>query len=163
MLQLIPPSLLSVSRILFGNKLRVTSKGKRFIKTFEDIRLVAYQDQGGVWTIGWGTTKDVKPGMKIDRVTAEEWFERDLYKFEKAVNDLIRVPLEWYQFDALVSFTYNVGVEALRASTLRRLLNNRNYIGAAEQFSSWVYIKKKVSNGLVRRRALESKYFLGEV
>ena len=143
----------------------ISPSGLKLIKRFENISLKAYQDEAGVWTVGWGSTKGVKEGMRITIDRANEWFARDVLESEKTVKKFIDIPLSQNQYDALVSFTYNVGGEALRISTLRKLLNTKNYQSVPSQMQRWnkVTVKgvKKVSNGLVRRRKLESEVFLG--
>ena len=80
--------------------------------------------------------------------------------YEKAVNDSVTALLNQNQFDALVSFTYNVGIQAFKDSTLLRLLNKKNYRGAAQQFERWVKAGKKTLPGLVSRRKEEKELFL---
>lgn len=156
---LTPPVLLAVKRVFVTpNKvLSLSDMGELFIKQWEKLELEAYPDTGGVWTIGWGTTKNVKQGMKITREKAQEFFKRDIEVFEKAVRKYINVPLLEHQFDMLVSFSYNVGEEALRVSTLRRLLNMGKYEEVPGQLKRWIYDNGKVVNGLVNRRNAEAK------
>lgn len=140
----------------------INDKGIRLIKSFEGLRLKAYQDSVGVWTIGYGTTSGVRPGMVITEAQAEEFLRRDLRRFEQAVDDLVKVPLTDDQFAALVSFTYNVGEGALESSTLLRLLNQRDYQGAADQFLRWDKAGGQSLPGLTRRRRAERALFLGQ-
>lgn len=156
------PVILSAKRVVLGPNpdMNISTKGKLFIKKFEKLELKAYQDQGGVWTIGWGTTKGVYAGMVIDEVTAERWFQEELNEIVPKIRKLIQVPVSQGQFDALVSFTYNCGLEAFRVSTLRRVLNNREYDKVPQQFLRWVFVKGKKSNGLVNRRTAESIMFI---
>ena len=130
------------------------------IKRWEGLRLKAYLDTGGVWTIGWGHTKTVKPGMEITVEQAQELFDKDTKWAVNAVNNYVKVPLKQHQFDALVSFTYNVGATAFRKSTLLRELNSGNYQEAAEQFLRWKYDNGEVIRGLLNRRKSEKHYFL---
>lgn len=141
---------------------QINDKGLRLIKSFEGLRLKAYQDSVGVWTIGYGTTSSVQPGMVITQAQAEEFLRRDLRRFEQAVNDLVKVPLTTDQFAALVSFTYNVGEGALESSTLLRLLNQKDYQGAADQFLRWDKAGGQSLPGLTRRRRAERALFLGQ-
>jgi lysozyme len=128
---------------------------------FEGLRLTAYQDSVGVWTIGWGHTgPDVRPGLTITRAQAESLLRQDLGRFERGVAGLVKVPLSSNQFSALVSFSFNVGLGALGSSTLLRVLNQGNYTGAADQFSVWNKAGGKTLEGLVRRRAAERALFL---
>lgn len=142
---------------------QINAKGLRLLKSFEGLRLEAYLDPVGIWTIGYGTTSGVYPGMRITEAQAEAFLRRDLARFENAVIDLVRVPLNDDQFSALVSFTYNVGEGALASSTLLRLLNRRDYQGAADQLLRW----NKGDGGqelygLTRRRRAERAMFLGQ-
>jgi len=145
-----------------GGGRQINSKGLRLLKSFEGLRLEAYLDPVGIWTIGYGTTSGVFPGQRITEVQAEEFLKRDLRRFEAAVTDLVTVPLNADQFSALVSFTYNVGEGAFAGSTLLRLLNQRNYRGAAEQFQRWNLGDGVELAGLTRRRRAERALFLGE-
>lgn len=141
---------------------QINADGLRLLKSFEGLRLEAYQDSVGVWTIGYGTTSGVRPGQVITEAQAEAFLKRDLDRFESAVEDLVTVPLNDDQFSALVSFTYNVGEGALSSSTLLRLLNGRDYRGAAEQFLRWNRAGGVELAGLTRRRRAERALFLGQ-
>ncbi|MEO1401220.1 MAG: lysozyme [Cyanobacteria bacterium J06635_1] len=141
---------------------RTNANGLQLIKSFEGLRLEAYQDAVGVWTIGYGTTRNVTPGMKISQDKAEEFLRDDLDRFEKAVNEAITVPINDNQFSALVAFTYNVGSGALRSSTLRKKLNQGDTHGAADEFLRWNKAGGRVLAGLTRRRRAERALFLGE-
>ncbi len=133
------------------------------IKKFEGLKLHSYPDEGGIWTIGWGTTKGVREGMRITLQTAEAWLLRDVSEAVQAVRFDTFVPLTQNQFDALVSFTYNVGAQQLHISTLRRLLNKGDYQSVPAQMARWTKVKVKGayknSNGLVTRRKLEGELF----
>ena len=132
------------------------------IASFEGFSATAYQDAGGVWTIGYGTTKDVKEGDTCTRDEADAWLARDMQDAEDCVNDAVMVPLTQCQFDALVSFTYNVGCGNFKSSTLLKLLNSGDALGASRQFLAWNKIKGKVSKGLTNRRMDEMNLFLRE-
>lgn len=142
--------------------LKTSSKVKNLIKDFEGLRLEAYQCTSGKWTIGYGHTKGVKKGDTISKFIAEDLFETDILEFEKAVNHLVTVPLNQNQFDALVSFCFNIGYgdKGFGGSTMRKLLNDGDYMGAAEQFLRWVHSGGGVSAGLKRRREQERQLFL---
>lgn len=117
---------------------------------------------GAPWTIGWGHTgPEVKPGLRWTQRQADDQFRADLHKFETGVSALVRVPLTQGQFDALVSFSYNLGIGNLQQSTLLAMVNARNFDGAAEQFKRWNKAGGKVLRGLVRRRAAEQCLFIG--
>lgn len=131
------------------------------IKKWEELRLEAYlPTPNDVWTIGWGHTKTAKRGMKITRQEAQRLFDSDVQWAEDAVNNLVKVPLTQNQFDALVSFVFNIGETKFRKSTMLRKLNAGDYEGAAAEFPRWNKQKGEVLRGLVRRRAEEMEYFL---
>ncbi len=97
--------------------------GINLIKSFEGCRLTSYRDVAGIWTIGYGHTGNIAPGMCISQEQAEAFLKSDLARFEECVNRGVTVPLTQDMFDALVSFTYNVGTGALQRSTLLCKLN----------------------------------------
>lgn len=133
--------------------------GKALIQSFETCKLAAYQDQRGIWSIGWGHTLGVVPYQTCTQDDADAWFEADT---QAAVNGVIRsldVQVNQNQFDALVSFTYNCGVGSEAHSTLVALLNQGKYSLAADQFSFWNHIDGQVDAGLTRRRAAEQALF----
>lgn len=142
--------------------MKTSQKGINLIKSFEGCRLETYKCSANVNTIGYGTTKGVVPGMKISLLEAEEMLKIDLVYFERWVEKLIEVELTQNQFDALVSFTYNLGEGALKNSTLRKLLNDKRYDLVPAQFLKWNKAGGKVLNGLTRRREAEAKMFRGE-
>ncbi|SEB80507.1 lysozyme [Pseudomonas saponiphila] len=143
--------------------MRTSQRGLNLIKSFEGLRLQAYQDSVGVWTIGYGTTRGVKTGMSISKEQAERMLLNDVQRFEPEVQRMITAPLNQNQWDALMSFTYNLGAGNLESSTLRRLLNVGDYSGAAEQFLRWNKAGGKVLSGLTRRREAERALFLEAV
>ena len=141
---------------------QTNASGINMIKSFEGLRLKAYQDAVGVWTIGYGTTRGVRPGQEISEAQAEALLKTDLTRFERDVNQAVRVSINDNQFAALVSFTYNVGSGALRSSTLLRKLNSRDIYGAANEFPRWNRAGGRVLAGLTRRRNAERALFLGQ-
>jgi lysozyme len=144
-----------------NENLKISDNGIKLIKNFEGCRLQAYKCPAGVWTIGYGHTgQEVKENMKITQEQAEKYLKTDLIVHCNNVLKSVTVPLTQNQFDALVSFEYNVGYYALRGSTLLKLLNQKKYKGASEQFERWVYTDKKVLPGLVKRRNAEKELFL---
>ena len=139
--------------------MKTSQKGIDFIKRHEGLRLKAYQDSAGVWTIGYGSTGGVREGDVINEMQAETLLRVDLHTAEKEVNRH-RLPLNQNQFDALVSFTFNVGAGAFRNSTLlKRIKENVNHPDIPNQFRRWVYAGGKKLNGLVKRREEESKLY----
>ena len=138
----------------------INDVGLRLIKDFEGLRLNAYQDAVGVWTIGYGHTNTAYPGQRITTAQATALLRQDVANFENAVNRAVRVPLNENQFAALVSFAYNVGSGALNSSTLLRRLNAGDTFGAANEFLRWNRAGGRVLAGLTRRREAERSLFL---
>ena len=146
--------------------MQTSDKGIALIKEFEGCKLTAYQDSVGVWTIGYGWTqpvdgKPIRAGMTIKQETAERLLKTGLVSYESDVSRLVKVGLTQGQFDALVSFTYNLGARSLSTSTLLRKLNSGDYAGAADEFLRWNKAGGKALNGLTRRREAERALFLG--
>ena len=141
--------------------MKISQEGIDLIKHFEGCELESYRCSANVLTIGYGTTKNVVDGMKITQNQAEELLAKDLEEFEEYVEDLIDVPLEQNQFDALVAWTYNLGPTNLKTSTLRKVLNKGAYDDVAEQIKRWNKANGKVLKGLVRRRNAEAELFDG--
>ncbi|CAI2002408.1 Phage-related lysozyme (muraminidase) [Serratia ficaria] len=145
--------------------MQISNKGISLIKEFEGCRLKAYQDSVGVWTIGYGWTQPVDgrkigQGMVIDQATAERLLKCGLVQYEQGVNQLVKVIITQGQFDALVSFAYNLGLRSLSTSTLLRKLNSGDKQGAADEFGKWVNAGGVRLNGLVKRREAERELFL---
>lgn len=145
--------------------MQTSDKGIALIKEFEGCKLTAYQDSVGVWTIGYGWTqpvdgKPIRAGMTIKQETADRLLKTGLISYESDVSRLVKVGLTQGQFDALVSFTYNLGPRSLSTSTLLRKLNAGDYAGAADEFVRWNKAGGKVLNGLSRRREAERALFL---
>lgn len=137
------------------------TRNKEIIKQSEGLRLEAYLCPAGVLTIGYGHTgSDVKEGSRVSREEAENLLTRDLERFEKDILKMVKVELTQNQFDALVSFTYNVGSGALKGSTLLKKLNAGSYMEAADEFLKWTKAGGKELPGLVKRRRTERALFL---
>ena len=137
-----------------------TSKtGLDLIKHFEGCELYAYNCPAGVWTIGYGHTKGVEPGMQITEQDAEDMLKEELIEYESYINDLVTVGLNQNQFDAMVSWVYNLGAGNLKASTLLKVLNAGDYAGVPEQMLRWNKAGGKVLEGLTRRRQAEADLF----
>lgn len=139
---------------------QINQSGLELIKSFEGYREDAYLCPAGVWTIGWGTTKNVRKGQTTNPEEAETFLRRDLKIFEAQVAELVKVALTSNQFSALVSFAYNCGAGALKSSTLLKKLNQEDYLGAAEEFLKWNKAGGKMLAGLTRRRVAERSLFL---
>lgn len=152
----------SVVKYRVSENLLVSDEWKLLVTSFEGLRLEAYQDSVGVWTIGYGHTLGVTEGDSITKGRALELLYKDVARFEATVNREVIVPLTQYQFDALTSFTFNLGGGNLRESTLLKLLNQGNYDGAADEFQRWVYAGDEKLRGLVRRRKAEEALFRGQ-
>lgn len=140
--------------------MKTSPAGRKAIALREGNILTAYHDTVGVLTIGVGHTSAagppaVTPGMKITAAQSDEILSRDLAGVENDVNNDVKVPLTQNQYDALVSFVFNVGGTAFRNSTLLRKLNAHDFAGAADQFLVWVKQKE-----LTGRRKAERQQFL---
>ena len=142
----------------------ISAKGLQMIKNKEGFRSKAYQDEGGIWTIGYGHTGNVKPGDTITKEKAETLLRSEVKKFENTVNKKVKVPISQNMFDALTVLCYNIGQGAFSDSTLLKKLNAGDYRGAQAQFAVWNKVKDKnnnyvVSEGLTKRRAEEAALF----
>lgn len=135
----------------------VNSAGLKLIQDFEGLRLSAYDDGVGVWTIGYGHTKGVRPGDRITKEQAEKYLFDDLEDAERAVARLAGVPLTDNQFSALASFVYNVGAGAFQTSTLLSRLNAGDYGSVPAQLKRWNRAGGRVLAGLTRRREAEAR------
>ena len=139
--------------------MKTSPKGIALIKEFEGLRLKAYKCPGGVWTIGYGPTAGVKPGIVISEAQAEEYLKADLIAFERYLNGL-GLALNQNQFDALISFIYNVGTGNFSSSTLlRKVRANPQDNSIMDELLRWVYSKGRVLPGLQRRRLAEMKLY----
>lgn len=128
----------------------------------EGFRSKAYQDVVGVWTIGYGETKNVKPGDVITKERALVQLRESVDKHAQGMAKCIKVPLYQHEYDAYASFTYNVGVGAFCRSGVARKLNQGNYEGACKELLKWDYAGGKKYPGLTRRRNEEMKLCLGQ-
>lgn len=143
----------------------VSDKFVPHIEALEGFRARAYRDVAGVLTIGYGHA--IKPSeawlrdATLSREQAAELLRQDVKAAENAVNTFVKVPLKQEQFDALVSFTYNVGAGALRTSTLVRRLNNGHCCAVPDELRRWKYAGGRVVNGLVARREAEIALYTG--
>lgn len=141
--------------------MKISPVGKKvLIQEFENCKLEAYLDGGGVWTIGWGHTAGVRKGDTCSQAQADAWLEEDIADAEEDVNLYVRGWLLQGQFDALCSLAYNIGGNAFRKSTLVRMLNSGNLEGAAKEFLRWKFDNGMEVKGLLRRRVAEQKMFL---
>ena len=143
-------------------QMRTSEAGIDLIKSFEGCRTVAYQDVVGVWTIGYGHTIDVKEGMRITQHQCDVMLEVDIETYENYVNEQVDVSLTQNQFDALVSWVYNLGPTNLRNSTMLKVLNAGKYDEVPYQMKRWNRAGGKVLKGLVVRRKAEAELFNNE-
>ncbi len=152
---------------------RVTLEAQLMIKSFETCSLVAYQDQNGRWTIGWGRARGVKEGDTCTQAQADAWFLEDIADFEGLVLHCLNLtPISNNQLSALVSFVFNVGLgqkgvkdgfQTLKngdKSTMLKCLLARDYEGAAGEFVKWDKVGGAESRGILRRRGAELDMFL---
>jgi lysozyme len=152
--------------------MKMNEKGLALLREFESCRLQAYKDGGGVWTIGWGHTGDVKPGDKMSQFEADEQLKMDLEEREVILTGLLNgIPTTPDQFSAMLSLSYNIGfgnpnrappIPGLRTSTVLKRHKLGNRIGAANAFLMWNKDNGVVVRGLTRRREAERKLYLGE-
>ena len=150
-----PLSLTTYSR----QQMQPSQNAIQLVKASEGLRLTAYSDSVGVLTIGYGHTGAVRPGQTITQEQADAFLAQDLGVAGAAVNRLVTVPLNQNQFDALTSFTFNLGEGNLARSTLLKLLNQKNYQAAAAQFPVWCMAGGQALKGLRDRRAAERALF----
>jgi lysozyme len=139
--------------------MKLSKTGADLIKKYEGCRLTAYLCPANVWTIGWGHTGNVKKGQTITQVQADTFFDKDIQRFVDGVNDIVKVEINQNQFDALVSFTYNCGVDALRKSSLAKYLNAKQFDKASAEFDRWNKGGGEVLKGLINRRKEERTLF----
>lgn len=161
----------------FNKDLKVTQFGKDLVAKYEGLgpkgvvvingvkSVLPYICPSGKPTLGRGRViswsdyeKYKKTGIPL--TLADQWFEEDMQRFGKNVAALIKVPVQEWQFDALVSLAYNIGVANLKSSTLLRKLNLKDYAGAANEFPRWIYSNKRPLDGLRNRRESEKRMFL---
>ena len=134
--------------------------GLALTKQFEGIRLSAYPDPAGIWTIGYGHTgPGVFPGVTITQPQADIFLESDVARAVTAINHLVSSAINQNQFDALVDFAFNLGIASLANSTLLRFVNNGDLPAAAAQFPLWNHSHGRVLPGLLERRQAEAKLF----
>jgi len=142
--------------------MNISNEGLSLIKKFEGCELDAYKCAAGVPTIGYGSTHGIEMGMSISRARAEELLLEDIAKFEDHVNNNVKVPLNQNQFDAMVSWTFNLGGGNLKSSTLLKVLNSSDYTDVHNQIKRWNKANGKVLEGLIRRREAEALLFEGK-
>ena len=140
--------------------MRISYLAFEAIKNFEGLRLEAYEDPAGVLTIGYGHTgSDVFEGDRISKYWAESTLKKDVMEVERQIDEL-DLDLTQGQLDALVSFTFNLGIGRLKSSTLLKVIREGGSKNAIKkEFKRWVYAGGKRLRGLERRREWEAKRF----
>lgn len=142
--------------------MNISAEGLSLIKKFEGCELKAYRCAANVLTIGYGSTKGVTEDMEITQEEAESLLQEEMHEYEGYINDMVKVPLEQHQFDAMVSWVFNLGSGNLSSSTLLKKLNNSEYDEVPAQIRRWNKAGGKVLDGLIRRREAEAKMFMNE-
>lgn len=163
-----PWKILLILAAIFGATMatiKISSSGVNKIKRYEQLKLKPYKDVGGKWTIGWGHL--IKPDEDylmhpggITEAKAEQLIQQDLAYTESAINSYVKVPINGNQYDALVSFVFNIGITAFKESTLLNLINQGKYSDAALQFGRWKYAGGEIVQGLINRRIEEQQTFI---
>ena len=144
--------------------MKTSEYGIDLIKHFEGCVLTAYKCPAGVWTIGYGHTKDVQPGDEWSESHANHMLEVELEEYENYVNTAVKVPLQQNQFDALVSWVFNLGPTNLKSSTMLKVLNSTHvdWADIPYQIQRWNKVNGEVNEGLVKRRKSEALLFEGK-
>jgi lysozyme len=142
--------------------MNISQEGISLIKKFEGCELEAYKCAAGVWTIGYGHTKDVKEGDSILKEDAESMLMHELQEYCNDVDIAVKVDLKQNEFDALVSWTYNLGLTNLNSSTMLKVLNEGKHDEVPAQMKRWNKASGQVKQGLVRRREAEALMFEGK-
>lgn len=156
-------SSLTKKLLAYGFAAAVAVSGGYLIAPNEGKVNATYIDPVGIATSCYGHTgPELKLGQKFTDDQCLDQLAKDLSSHDKQMMNLVRVPLTDYQHAAFLSFTYNVGVGNFKSSTMLRKLNSKDYEGACEEFSKWVYAKKQKLNGLVTRRQQEREMCLGK-
>ena len=146
----------------FGGNMKISQEGLALIKYFEFCELEAYMCPAGVWTIGYGHTKDVKEGARINKDEANHLLLEEMQEYEKYINDMVEVDLNQSQYDSLCAWIYNLGPTNFGNSTLLKVLNEGKYDEVPQQIKRWNKAGGEVLNGLIRRREAEALLFQGK-
>ena len=142
--------------------MNISQEGLALIKKFEGCELKAYRCPANVLTIGYGVTKGVTEDMEITQQEADEMLNEEIPEYEEYINNMVKVPLEQCQFDALCAWVYNLGPTNLKESTLLKLLNAGDYHLIPSQIKRWNKAGGETLTGLIRRREAESILFEGK-
>ena len=144
--------------------MKISQEGLSLIKKFEGCELEAYKCAAGVWTIGYGSTKGVKSGDTINQKEADQLLLHEMAEYEGYINDMVQNNLKQNEFDALVSWVFNLGPANLKSSTLLKVLNSSHpdWNDIPAQIKRWNKAGGKVLQGLIRRREAEALLFEGK-
>ena len=142
--------------------MKISQEGLSLIKKFEGCELEAYKCAAGVWTIGYGSTKGVEEGNTITQEEADKLLLDEMEEYEGYINDMVKVDLKQNEFDALVSWVYNLGSSNLSSSTLLQKLNTKEWDDVPNQIKRWNEAGGKVLQGLIRSREAEALLFEGK-
>ena len=142
--------------------MEISQEGVSLIKKFEGCELEAYKCAAGKWTIGYGRTKNVKEGDTIEQEVADNLLNEEMSEYEGYINDMVESDLKQNEFDALVSWVYNLGSSNLSSSTLLQKLNTKEWDDVPNQIKRWNKAGGKVLQGLIRRREAEALLFEGK-
>ena len=140
---------------------KITESTVNLIKTFEGFRAHAYKDVGGLYTVGYGQQDGVTEGMQVTVFEADQMLRQKLARIAEEIAPIIRYECSENQFSALCSLVYNIGVRAFKRSSLLKKLNEGSLDEAADQFLRWSFVDGKQVPGLLRRRRIERRVFLG--
>tara|TARA_R100001510_G_C7572474_1_gene148369 strand:- start:16 stop:459 length:444 start_codon:yes stop_codon:yes gene_type:complete len=140
----------------------ISDEGISLVKKFEGCKLEAYKCAAGVWTCGYGSTRGVRQGDVWTQEKADITLTDELEEYGKYVEDMVTIPLNQCQFDALTSWTFNLGPTNLQNSTLLQVLNQGDYEGVPYQIKRWNKAAGEVNDGLIRRREAEALLFEGK-
>lgn len=146
-----------------NSNLTISTTGRQLLKRFEGLRLRAYQDSVGVWTIGYGHTKGVTRGMAITEAQANQYLNADIKTHATGIYRYVTVKLNQHQFDALVSFHFNLGPHILQNTALLKYLNAQQWQQAATEMRRYKYAGGIALQGLANRRQAETELFLKPV
>ena len=144
------------------SNMQISQEGLALIKKFEGCELEAYLCPAGVWTIGYGHTKDVKEGDKINKDEADYLLQEEMIEYESYINDMVDVDLNQSQYDSMCAWVYNLGPSNLGSSTMLRVLNEGKYDEVPQQMKRWNKANGEVLDGLIRRREAEALLFQGK-
>ena len=157
-------STLTKKLLAYGFTAAIAVSGGYLVAPNEGKVNATYIDPVGIATSCYGHTgPEVKLGQKFTDEQCLDQLAKDLSTHDKQMMNLVRVPLTDYQHAAFLSFTYNAGVGNFKSSTMLRKLNSKDYEGACEELSKWVYAKKKILPGLVKRREAEKEMCLNGI